>query len=133
MRRVVVWGFGGADQLKVEPLDEPLRPLAGQVLIDVEAAGVNYIDVYQRKGIYKPQLRFTPGFEGVGRVLELGKRAEGVTGILEVGQRVGWINVLGSYASRLLIPVDQAIPVPDSFHQLPGAAVSGSDGGISGQ
>jgi NADPH2:quinone reductase len=47
------------------------------VLVEVETAGVNYIDVYQRKGIYKLPLPYTPGLEGVGRVLEVGEGATG--------------------------------------------------------
>ena len=47
------------------------------MLVDVEAAGVNYIDVYQRKGVYKLPLPFTPGLEGVGRVREVGRGAMG--------------------------------------------------------
>lgn len=115
MRRVVVKEFGGADQLKVESGDESLRPAPGQVLAEVEAAGVNYIDVYQRKGIYKLPLPFTPGLEGVGRVREVGPAGDAANGSLQVGQRVAWINVLGSYASHVLVPVDQAVLVPDSF------------------
>src|SRR5437660_1772048 len=115
MRRVTVKAFGGPEQLTVEPVSALPRPGPGQVLVDVEAAGVNYIDVYQRKGIYKLPLPFTPGFEGVGRVREVGPGGDEATSLLAVGQRLAWINVLGSYASHLLVPVDEVIPVPDSF------------------
>jgi NADPH2:quinone reductase len=85
------------------------------VLVDVEAAGVNYIDVYQRKGIYKLPLPFTPGLEGVGRVREVGEAGDENISNLGVGQRVAWINVPGSYASQVVIPAAQVIPIPDSF------------------
>jgi NADPH2:quinone reductase len=115
MKRVTVKEYGGANQLIVESAAESLRPGPGQVLIDVEAAGVNYIDVYQRKGIYKLPLPFTPGLEGVGRVREVGKSDDKSINNLVVGQRLAWINVQGSYASRLVIPVAQVIPIPDTF------------------
>jgi NADPH2:quinone reductase len=81
----------------------------------VEAAGVNYLDVIQRKGISKLPLPFTPGLEGVVRVRDVGELIGGATGKLAVGQRVAWINVPGSYANQVVIPSDRAIRVPDSF------------------
>src|SRR3954464_5940055 len=88
MRRVTVKAFGGAEQLMVEPAAEAPRPGPGQVLVDVEAAGVNYIDVMQRKGVNKPPLPFTPGLEGVGRVREVGEGVNGAGGAVAVGRRV---------------------------------------------
>jgi NADPH2:quinone reductase len=79
--------------------------------VDVEAAGVNYLDVYQRKGLSPVSLPFTPGYEGVGRVREKG---EGVAN-LSVGDRVAWINSRGSYASQILVDAAEAIPVPKAF------------------
>jgi NADPH2:quinone reductase len=99
----------------VEALADPRRPGPGQVLVDVEAAGVNYLDVIQRKGISKLPLPFTPGLEGVVRVRDVGELIGGATGKLAVGQRVAWINVPGSYANQVVIPSDRAIRVPDSF------------------
>jgi NADPH2:quinone reductase len=81
------------------------------LLVDVAACGVNYLDVYQRSGRYKLPLPYTPGFEGVGRVRQIGEGAGGFT----VGQRVAWINALGSYASQVVVPAAQAIAVPDQF------------------
>jgi NADPH2:quinone reductase len=112
MQRVILKALGGPEQLALEQITEAPRPAPGQVLVDVEAAGVNYLDVMQRKGILPVQLPSTPGLEGVGRVRELG---EGTDGTLAIGQRVAWVNVRGSYASRLAIPAPQAIAVPDSF------------------
>jgi len=96
VRRVTVRAYGGPEQLTVETAAEPPRPGPGQVLVEVEAAGVNYIDVYQRKGIYKLPLPYTPGLEGVGRVLEVGEGGDWAVGNLEVGQRVTWINAPGN-------------------------------------
>jgi NADPH2:quinone reductase len=84
------------------------------VTVRVEAAGINYLDVYQRSGSVKmpTPTTFTPGFEGVGRVLNVG---EGVTG-LKAGSRVAWINSFGSYAEQVALPVEQAIMIPESFN-----------------
>ncbi|MBO1073235.1 quinone oxidoreductase family protein [Roseomonas marmotae] len=114
MRRSMVRAFGGPEQLTVEPADEALEPGTGELLVDVEAAGVNYLDVMHRQGLGKLPLPFTPGMEGVGRVRGIGK-GTGNASAVSVGQRVAWINLRGSYASQLLIPVEQAIPVPDAF------------------
>ena len=67
--------------------------------------------MYQRSGRYKLPLPYTPGFEGVGRVRQAGA---GVSGFA-VGDRVAWINALGSYASQVIVPAAQAISVPDQF------------------
>ena len=114
MRRVIVKAFGGPEQINVEPVTEGPRPEPGRGLVDVEAAGVNYIDVYQRAGMAKIPLPFTLGLEGVGRVRDVG---EGVSraGALAVGRRVAWINVPGSYADQVVLPAAQAVSVPDSF------------------
>ena len=113
IQRVIVTAFGGPDQLTLETLTEPLRPGPGQLLVDVEAAGVNYLDVYQRKGLSPVSLPFTPGYEGVGRVREVGAGVAGNN--LSVGDRVAWINSRGSYASQVLVPAAEAIPVPKAF------------------
>jgi NADPH2:quinone reductase len=115
VRRVTVKALGGPEQLTIESAAEAPRVGPGQLLVEVEACGVNYIDVYQRSGIYKVPLPFTPGFEGVGRVREIGEAADAGRGALRVGQRVAWVNVHGSYASQVLVPAAQAIPVPDQF------------------
>jgi len=111
MQRVTLKQYGGPEQLTIETVDDPRQPGPDQLLVDVEAAGINYIDVMQREGMIKPPLPFTPGFEGVGRLRAVGENVRG----LNVGQRIAWVNVPGSYASQLLVPADQAIAVPDSF------------------
>lgn len=91
-------------------LAEPLRPGPGQVLVDVEAAGVNSLDIYQRKGLSPVSLPFSPGYEGVGRVREIGRDV--ARNSLSIGDGVAWINSRGSYAIQVLIPAAEAIPVP---------------------
>ncbi len=110
VRRIIVKAFGGLEQLTLETAEAPpVEP--GQLLVDVEACGINYLDVYQRSGRYKLPLPYTPGFEGVGRVRQIGEGAGG----FKAGQRVAWINALGSYASQVVVPAVQAIAVPDQF------------------
>lgn len=115
MRRVTVDAFGGPDQLVLQSPSDRLHLGPGQLLVDVEAAGVNYLDVYQRSGVLKVPLPYTPGLEGVGRVREIGEGVDDPSGTVSVGRRVAWINVAGSYADQVIVPADQAIPLPASF------------------
>jgi NADPH2:quinone reductase len=75
---------------------------------------VNYIDVMQRKGDLPVASGAVLGFEGVGRIRSLGQEVDRSTG-LEVGQRVAWVDVPGSYASQLIFDANHAIPVPETF------------------
>ncbi|NMG46125.1 zinc-binding dehydrogenase [Aromatoleum toluvorans] len=112
MQRVIVQALGGPEQLLLESGPEVRQPVAGEVLVDVEAAGVNFLDINLRKGagVHAMPAPFTPGLEGVGRI-----RAVGVGVSLIVGQRVAWINVRGSYATQLVMKADLVVPVPDSL------------------
>jgi NADPH:quinone reductase len=110
VRAIVVSELGDADKLVIAEVTEP-RPGAGELLVDVDAAGLNFIDTYHRTGLYRLDLPFTPGLEGAGTVLELG---DGVTGF-EVGDKVGWIDTLGTYAERHVINANGAIPIPSSI------------------
>lgn len=94
-------------------------PGPGEVLVDIEAAGLNFIDVYQRNGLYRLDLPFIPGQEGAGIVSAIGP---GVSGI-RVGDRVGWVSVLGGYAERVVLPAEKTIPIPDAIGSDVAAAV----------
>lgn len=109
MKAIVIEATGGPEQLDYREVPEP-SPAAGELLVEVAAAGLNYIDTYQRIGLYPMQFPFTPGLEGAGTVLEVGDDAAGFT----VGDRVAWVSTLGSYAERHVVPADAAIPVPSS-------------------
>jgi NADPH2:quinone reductase len=109
MRAVQVSRTGGPDVLELVDLPEP-EPGPGQVLVDVAAAGVNFIDTYQRSGTYPLPLPFGLGSEGSGRVRALGA---GVRQI-DVGDRVAWQGVPGSYAEQVVVPAEVCLPVPDS-------------------
>ena len=107
MRAVIIEELGGPEVMAVSNLDDP-RPGPGELLVRVEAAGVNFIDTYHRSGLYPTDLPFTPGLEGAGVVIEVGAGVEDFS----PGDPVGWVSVLGSYAERHVIPADQAIPIP---------------------
>jgi NADPH:quinone reductase len=115
---IVVESYGGPEVLA--PRDrEPLTPGPDELVVDVSASGVNYIDVYHRIGRYPNPLPFTPGVEGAGTVSAVGS---GVTGV-RPGDRVGWANVLGGYAEQALVPASQAIPLPDEVDDQTAATV----------
>lgn len=118
MRAIRVEMYGSPDVLQVGDL-EPPHPGPGQVLVDVAASGVNYVDTYQRSGTYQIPLPFVPGVEGAGTVAALG---DDVTD-LKVGDRVGWVAAPGSYAEQVLLPADRAIPLPDAVSFELAAAV----------
>lgn len=110
MKQVLVSQTGGPEQLVVTEGPTP-RPSKGDVLVQVEAAGVNYVDIMHRAGVYELPKPFVPGLEGVGVVAALG---DGVGG-LKVGDRIGWVDALGSYAGFANVPAARAIALPASF------------------
>lgn len=118
MRAIVIEEFGGPEVLCPQEIDDP-TPGPGQVLLDVAARGVNFIDVYQRSGVYKVDLPFVPGMEASGTIAAVG---EGVTD-LKVGQRVGWAMASGGYADRATVDAGLAVPVPDGVSDEQAAAL----------
>ena len=118
MRAVRIHEFGGPEVLRLEELPVP-EPGAGQVRVKVEAAGVNFIDIYQRGGVYKNALPYTLGMEGAGSVEAVG---DGVAD-LSVGDRVAWSSVSGSYATQVIAPADKLVKMPDSIDFQKAAAV----------
>jgi len=109
MRAVRVSTPGGPEVLQVLEVDRP-EPGKGQVLVRLEAIGVNFIDVYHRTGLYKLPLPFTPGSEGAGRVEKAG---EGVTE-LKPGDRVAWAMSVGAYAEYAVVPAEKLVAVPSN-------------------
>lgn len=119
MRAVVVEQTGGSDKLLVRDLETP-RPGPDEVLVDVAAAGVNFIDTYKREGLYPMDLPFVVGSEGAGTVAEVGSEVTG----LSVGDRVAWAQVDGcGYAEQVALPAERAVPVPDGMDVELAAAV----------
>jgi NADPH2:quinone reductase len=118
MRAIRVHENGGPEVLRVETVDDPI-PGPGKALVRVEAAGVNFIEVYQRKGMYKTPLPWIPGEEGAGTVVSVGP---GVTD-LRPGDRVVCYNLEGSYAELAVAAADRLIPIPDDVSTRDAAAV----------
>ena len=117
MKAIQIHETGGPEVLKMADLAIP-EPGPGQVLIRVEAIGVNFIEIYFRKGVYKASLPFTPGSEAAGTVEELGP---GVTGF-KAGEAVASVSVLGSYAEYALVPAASLVRVPDGVTMEQAAA-----------
>jgi NADPH2:quinone reductase len=109
MRKLVCTEYGPLDQLKIEEGPD-LVPSRGEVIVDVEAAGVNFVDALICQGRYqvKTPTPFTPGSEVAGTISAIG---EGVTG-LGVGGRVLALPATGGYASQVVVPATTAIGVP---------------------
>ncbi|MFC0436821.1 quinone oxidoreductase [Kutzneria buriramensis] len=108
MRAVQVESPGGPEALRVAEVADP-TPGAGELLVRVAAAGVNYIDTYHRTGAYPMPLPFVPGLEGAGEVVAVG---DGVSRF-KVGDRVAWASAIGSYAELTRVPEAVAVSVPD--------------------
>jgi NADPH2:quinone reductase len=117
MKAIQIHETGGPEVLKLAELSIP-EPGPGQVLIRVEATGVNFIEIYFRKGVYKAALPLTLGSEAAGTVEKLGP---GVTGFAE-GDPVASVSVQGSYAEYALVPAAQLVKVPDGLSPEQAAA-----------
>jgi NADPH:quinone reductase len=120
MRVIQVQSHGGPEVLSLAERPAP-QPGPGQIVAEVAAAGVNYMDIYQREGVggYGRPLPFVTGGEGAGRVTVVG---EGVTSPA-VGDRVAWVGP-GSYAEQVALPADRVVPVPAAIStELAAAAI----------
>ena len=117
MKAIRVHSPGGPEALRYEDMPQP-SPAAGQVLVKVEAAGVNYIDVYQRTGLYKVATPFTLGQEAAGVVRAVGP---GVTDP-KPGDRVAYTSILGAYAEYAVVPADRVVVLPDGVTTRQAAA-----------
>ena len=118
MKAIRVHLTGGPEVLRLEDLPVP-EPGPGQLLVRIEAAGVNFVDTYQRKGLYRVPLPFTPGREGAGVVERIG---EGVTTAYP-GDRVVSESMVGSYAEYALVAAERAVAVPQGLDSRLAAAV----------
>ncbi len=107
MKAIQIHEAGGPEVLQLADLPIP-HPGPGQVLIRVEATGVNFIEIYFRKGQYKASFPLTPGSEASGTVEELGPGVQGFT----AGELVASVSVMGSYAEYALVPAAQLVKVP---------------------
>ena len=106
-RAFVVREYGGPDRLKLEELEVP-APGPGQLRIRNRAIGLNFVDVYQRTGLYATPLPFVAGNEGAGEVLAVG---QGVTDFAP-GDRVAYQGPVGAYADERILPAEKAVHLP---------------------
>ena len=109
---------GGPEVMGLVERADP-EPGPGELLVEVAAAGVNFIDTYHRSGLYELPLPAVLGQEGAGTVLATGDQTEGFA----VGDRVAWCGSGGSYAQRTVVRAAVAIPVPDDISIEVAAAV----------
>ena len=118
MNSIRVHKTGGPEVLRIEELPDP-TPGPGELVVNIEAIGVNYIEIYQREGLYTLPRPFTPGSEAAGTVRALGS---GVTEF-KVGDRVVSQSMRGAYATRAVVPADRAVKIPDGVTTKLAAAV----------
>src|SRR4051812_49389249 len=113
---------GGPEVLEWNEVDVG-EPGPGQVTLRQEAAGLNFIDVYHRTGLYKQELPFTPGVEGAGVVEAVGSDVSNV----KKGDRVAYAGALGGYAEERLIDADRLVKLPEgiSAEQAAGMMLQG--------
>jgi NADPH2:quinone reductase len=118
MKAILVTEHGPPEVLRYTDVSDP-EPRPEEVLIEIAAAGVNFIDLYHRSGLYAVELPFVPGTEGAGRVVALGPN---VTSLRE-GDRVAYAMQRGSYAELAAVPAGKVVPVPDEIELRLAAAV----------
>ena len=118
MKAIRVHAPGAADAMKFEDVPEP-QPKAGEAVVKVDAAGLNYIDVYQRSGLYKLEMPLTLGLEAGGTVTATGP---GVSEV-KVGDKVAYTGVPGAYAQYAAVPAARLVVLPQGVSTKQGAAI----------
>jgi NADPH2:quinone reductase len=118
MKTIKVSNYGDADVLKLTDTGPVPEPEAGQALVRIHAAGVNFVDIYQRRGFYPVKLPFIPGLEAAGVVEAVGDK------VMEFrpGDRVAYTGHLGSYSEYTTIDVSRLIPLHEGLSFAEGAA-----------
>ena len=117
MKAVRIHAPGGPEVLKYEDVPEP-QPKAGEAVVKVDAAGLNYIDVYYRSGQYKAELPMTLGLEAGGTVTAVGPNVTEV----RVGDKVAYTGVAGAYAQYAAVPAQRLVVLPAGVSTRQGAA-----------
>lgn len=118
MHAIQITEHGSADVMRWVELDDPTAA-PGQAVVELGAAGLNFIDTYQRSGLYQVGLPYVLGLEGAGTVVEVG---DGVDHLV-VGDRIAWASTPGSYAERVAVPAAQSMKVPDGIDWEVAAAI----------
>jgi NADPH2:quinone reductase len=117
MRAIQITQTGGAEVLVPRELPTP-TPGLGEALVQIEACGVNFIDIYLREGRYASPLPFIPGQEAAGVIVGVGPDVRNV----KIGDRVAWCAVPGTYAQFAVAPVSRLIAIPDGVTTRQAAA-----------
>jgi NADPH2:quinone reductase len=110
MKAIQIQKNGGPEVMNLTELPAP-EAAAGQALVKVEAAGVNFIDVYHRNGLYPVQLPYVLGVEGSGTVSQIGSGVD----TLAAGDRVAWASSAGTYAQYVAVPADKVVKIPEAI------------------
>jgi len=118
MRIVRVHEYGEPEVMRVENMGPP-EPTAGMVRVKVEAIGVNFIDIYQRSGQYRPALPFTPGQEAAGVIDMVGEDVYD----FKVGDRVAYGFTIGAYSEYTIVSAEKIVPVPSNVDLKTAAAL----------
>lgn len=117
MKAIRVHQYGNPEAMIFEEVPSP-KPGEGHALVQLDAVGVNFIDIYQRMGLYPLPLPFTPGNEGAGTVLEIGP---GVTEVAP-GDKVAYCGAIGSYAGYAVVPSWRLVKIPQGIDPKTAAA-----------
>ena len=118
MKAIRIHASGGPEVMKLEDVPEP-QPKAGEAIVKIDAAGLNFIDVYQRSGLYKLDMPLTLGLEAGGTVTAVGP---GVTEV-KVGDKVAYTGVPGAYAQSAAVPAARLVVLPQGVSTKQGAAI----------
>lgn len=118
MRAIVAEQTGGPEVLRLADVPD-LEPGPGELLVQTAATGVNFIETYQRSGLYSVPFPFTPGGEGAGRVLAVGDDVEGFA----EGDLIATAEAAATYAERFVVQAERAVKVPDTIDAETAAAL----------
>ena len=118
MHAIRVHKPGGPEVLQYKEIATP-EAKPGEALVQIDVAGVNFIDIYKRAGLYKIPLPATLGEEGAGKVVAVGDDVVDV----RVGDRVAWASVLGAYAEYAVVPATRLVPLPSEISATQAAAL----------
>ena len=118
MKAIRVHELGGPEALSYEDVPEP-EPGQDEALVQVEAIGLNFIDIYYREGLYSGTLPFTPGLEAAGTVRAVGSQVREV----QVGDRVAYASAMGAYAEQASVSAWKLVPVPQDVDFQTAAAI----------
>jgi NADPH2:quinone reductase len=117
MKALQVSQVGGPEVLRLVDLPIP-EPKSNEAVVQIKAAGVNFVDVYFREGRYPAQLPFVVGMEASGVITAVGSEVKSV----KIGDRVAYTGVMGSYAEYAAVPAERLVRIPDEVDFNQGAA-----------